>query len=395
MLEIVATTPQIEGTIMLKFSVPQNIIVDYGGVSRLGTYAGELKMTNALIIADPFLADAPLARQATDSLDEAGISHVMFTDVKPNPTAVCVDEAVALFKEHDCDSIIAIGGGSSLDVAKAVGVVAKFGGEIGDYEGMNTVPGPIVPFIAIPTTAGTGSEVTSFSVITDEARNYKLTVGSKLLLPAYAILDPGVLATVPARVAAACGTDAMVHAIESFTNTVDSTFSGMYSLEALRLIGKYLKRFYARRDDAEAARGMMVAATMAGIAFESTRLGLVHAMSHPISAFFHVAHGEANGLLLPSVLEFNALADKGQYELMHEALFPDVEYTDTDDFVYEIRSLLSTIGIPDTLEAAGVDRPDFLSVVDRMTHDAMASGNIAVNPRAVTPSDVEAIYRAL
>lgn len=395
MLETVATTPQIEGTTMLKFSVPQNIIVDYGGVSRLGTYAGELKMTNTLIIADPFLANAPLAKQATGSLDEAGIKHVMFTDVKPNPTAVCVDEAVALFKDNGCDSIIAIGGGSSLDVAKAVGVVAKFGGEIGDYEGMNTVPGPIVPFIAIPTTAGTGSEVTSFSVITDEARNYKLTVGSKLLLPAYAILDPGVLATVPARVAAACGTDAMVHAIESFTNTVDSTFSGMYSLEALRLIGKYLKRFTARRDDAEAARGMMVAATMAGIAFESTRLGLVHAMSHPISAFFHVAHGEANGLLLPSVLEFNALADKGQYELMHEALFSDVEYDGTDDFIYEIRSLLGEIGIPDSLEAAGVDRPAFLAVVDRMTHDAMASGNIAVNPRSVTPSDVEAIYKAL
>ncbi|MBT1166478.1 iron-containing alcohol dehydrogenase [Bifidobacterium simiarum] len=380
---------------MLKFSVPQNIIVDYGGVSRLGSYAAELKMTNVLIIADPFLADAPLAKQATDSLDEAGIKHVMFSDVKPNPTAVCVEEGEAAFKKAGCDSIIAIGGGSSLDVAKAIGVVVKYGGEIGDYEGMNNVPGPIVPFIAIPTTAGTGSEVTSFSVITDEARNYKLTVGSKLLLPAYAILDPGVLATVPARVAAACGTDAMVHAIESFTNTVDSTFSGMYSLEALRLIGKYFKRFYARRDDAEAARGMMVAATMAGIAFEATRLGLVHAMSHPISAFFHVAHGEANGLLLPSILEFNALADKGQYELMHEALFPDVEYYEPADFINEIRALLAEIGIPDSLEAANVDREAFLAVVDQMTEDALKSGNVAVNPRAVTPNDVKALYKAL
>lgn len=381
----------------IRFGIPQRIVLDDGGIDRLGEYAGELGMGHALLVVDPFLAGSPAGQRVERSLAAAGIASTTFSQVTPNPTVDCVTAGAKAYRSAGCDSIVAVGGGSPMDVTKAIGVIAAYGGEIGDYEGVDRVPGPLVPFLAAPTTAGTGSEVTSFAVITDEARHYKLTVGSRHLLPAIALLDPGLLATVPARVAAACGTDAMVHAIESYTNTVDSTYSGMYSLEALRLIGRHLRRHVARRDDADAARGMMVAANMAGIAFESTRLGLVHAMSHPISAYFHVAHGMANGLLLPEVLEFNALADDGRCARMLDALFGvSAEGQDAcTEFVSRIRGLLAQIGVPATLEEAGVDRDAFLGVVDAMSEDAMKSGNIAVNPRAVTLDDVRALYRAL
>lgn len=376
----------------IHFGIPQDIVVDEGGLDRLGEFAAKLRMGHALLVMGPSVARSALGARAEASLAAAGVGCTPFSDVQPNPTVDCVDAGALAYREGGCDSIIAVGGGSPMDVAKGIGVLASYGGAIGDYEGVGKVPGPIVPFLAVPTTAGTGSEVTSFAVFTDERRHYKLTVGSRHLLPGVALLDPGTLATVPARVAAACGTDAMVHAMESFTNTVDSTFSGMWSLEALRLIGRYFRRFVARRDDAEAARGMMVGATMAGIAFESTRLGLVHAMSHPISAYFHVAHGMANGLLLPSVLEFNALADRGQMAAMCGALFPEAR---GGDFILLVRALLHEVGVPGTLAAAGVDRARFEEVVDAMVADAMKSGNIAVNPREVTPADVKALYLAL
>lgn len=178
-----------------------------------------------------------------------------------------------------------------MDVAKAVGVLAKYGGEIGDYEGAHKVPGPIVPIIAIPTTAGTGSEVTAFSVITDEARNYKLTVFSYELIPSYALLDPELVMTSPASVAAACGVDALIHAWEAYTSRDASPFSDAMAEKAMELIGANLRRFVANRQDEEAAAAMLSGSMFAGIAFAWARLGNIHAMSHPVSAYFHVAHG--------------------------------------------------------------------------------------------------------
>ena len=211
------------------------------------------------------------------------------------------------------DFIVALGGGSPMDVAKAVGVVAKYGGSITEYEGADKVPGDIIPLVAIPTTAGTGSEVTAFSVITDHSRNYKLTVFSYKLIPAYAILDAELLTTAPASVAAACGIDAMVHAIEAYISSAASPFSDAMAEKALELIGSNIRKYVANRTNIEAAEGMLVGSLFAGIAFSWARLGNVHAMSHPVSAFFNVPHGVANAILLPTVIEYNALADDGKY----------------------------------------------------------------------------------
>lgn len=220
------------------FSVPQNIIVEKGGLAKLPEVAKELGGTKAFIISGPHLNKMGIVGKCIEALEAKGIKATAYTDTEGNPSVETVEKATESFKESDSDFIIALGGGSPMDVAKAVGVVAKYGGSITDYEGGGKVPGDIIPLIAVPTTAGTGSEVTAFSVITDHSRNYKLTVFSYKLIPAYAILDANLLTTAPPSVAAACGIDAMVHALEAYISTAASPFSEAMSEKALELIGK-------------------------------------------------------------------------------------------------------------------------------------------------------------
>lgn len=278
-----------------------------------------------------------------------------------------------------------------MDVAKAVGVVARYGGSITEYEGGGRVPGDIIPLIAIPTTAGTGSEVTAFSVITDHSRNYKLTVFSYKLIPVYAILDPELLTTAPVSVAAACGIDAMVHALEAYISKDASPFSDAMAEKALELIGKNIRRYVADRTDIEAAEAMITGSLFAGIAFSWARLGDVHAMSHPVSAYFDVPHGVANAILLPTIVEYNALADRGKYL----KLFNYISLTPASEAEFEpfmlvdlLTELNEQLGIPGSLGEVGVTADKF----DAMADDAMKSGNIAVNPRSTTKKDVLSLY---
>ena len=331
----------------------------------------------------------------------------IFTDVEANPSVTTVEKATEAFKETGADFIVALGGGSPMDVAKAVGVTAKFGGSITEYEGAHKVPGKIIPLIAIPTTAGTGSEVTAFSVITDHSRDYKLTVFSYELLPSYAILDPELLTSAPASVAAACGIDAFIHAEEAYVSTAASPFSDAMAEKAMELIGKNIRRFVARRTDIEAAEAMLTGSLFAGIAFSFARLGNVHAMSHPVSAFFDVPHGVANAVLLPVIAEYNALADHGRYLTIYNYISPIPAFEDEFEplmLVDAIRELNEDIGIPENLTTAirqtakrkdpdrEVADEEIESKIDAMADDAMKSGNIAVNPRSSGKQDIVALY---
>ena len=315
-----------------------------------------------------------------------------FLDVLPNPTVDMVNAAVDGYKSSGATSIIALGGGSPMDVAKAVGVVVRYGGSITEYEGAGKVPGPIEPLIAIPTTAGTGSEVTPFSVIVDTSRNYKLSVFSYEVLPKIALLEPELIMTAPASVAAACGLDAMIHAWEAYTSLAANPFTDAMAEKALDLIGANIRRFVANRKDIEAAEAMMAGSTFAGIAFAWARLGNVHAMSHPVSAYFNVPHGVANAILLPTIVEFNALADEGRYKRIYRYI-RQVRHQPIIDFkpqmlVDETRKLMRDLGIPASLAEVGVTEDK----IEAMAHDAMESGNIAVNPRQTTLKDVIALY---
>lgn len=386
------------------FSVPQDITVGKGSLAKLPEIAKKLGGSHAFIISGPHLEKMGLVEKAADYLKTMDIKVDAFTEIEANPSVTTVEKATEKFKESGADFIVAFGGGSPMDVAKAVGVVAKYGGSITEYEGAHKVPGPIIPLIAIPTTAGTGSEVTAFSVITDHSRDYKLTVFSYELLPAYAILDADLITTAPASVAAACGIDAFIHAEEAYISTAASPFSDAMAEKAMALIGKNIRCFVANREDMEAAEAMMVGSLFAGIAFSFARLGNVHAMSHPVSAFFDVPHGVANAVLLPVVAEYNALADHGRYLTIYNDISPVPAYV--DDFepmmlVDAIHSLCADIGIPENLTIAinqasktgEVTREEIESKIEAMAVDAMKSGNIAVNPRSSRQCDIEMLYK--
>lgn len=373
------------------FSVPQEIIVGKGSLARLPEAAEKLGGKHGFIISGPHLNKMGIVASCSESLENAGIKVDAYTETEGNPSVETVEKAAAVFCKSGADFIIALGGGSPMDVAKAVGVVARYGGSITEYEGGGRVPGDIIPLIAIPTTAGTGSEVTAFSVITDHSRNYKLTVFSYKLIPAYAILDPELLTTAPVSVAAACGIDAMVHALEAYISKDASPFSDAMAEKALELIGKNIRRYVADRTDIEAAEAMITGSLFAGIAFSWARLGDVHAMSHPVSAYFDVPHGVANAILLPTIVEYNALADCGKYL----KLFNYISLTPASEAEFEpfmlvdlLTELNEQLGIPGSLGEVGVTADKF----DAMADDAMKSGNIAVNPRSTTKKDVLSLY---
>ena len=387
-----------------EFSIPQNIIVGAGTLAKLPECAKKMGGTHAMILSGPTLKKMGVVDKAADSLKAAGIAADIFTDIEANPSVTTVEKATESYLASGADFLVALGGGSPMDVAKAVGVVAKYGGSITEYEGAHKVPGKIIPLVALPTTAGTGSEVTAFSVITDHSRDYKLTVFSYELLPAYAILDADLITTAPASVAAACGIDAFIHAEEAYISTAASPFSDAMAEKAMQLIGENIRRFVANRTDVEAAEAMMVGSLFAGIAFSFARLGNVHAMSHPVSAFFDVPHGVANAVLLPVVAEYNALADHGRYYKIYNYISEIPAYEDEFEpmmLVDAIRSLCKAIGIPANLTEAinqtgktgSISRETIEEKIEAMAADAMKSGNIAVNPRSSRQCDIEMLYR--
>lgn len=375
-----------------RFKVPQNIEFGIGSLNKLPEILKESKSENVLLISDRGLEKLGVVKKVVDIIEGAGIKCTSYLDVIPNPTVDVVNEAAAKYAEAEATSIIALGGGSPMDVAKAVGVLANFGGKITDYEGNHKVPGPVVPIIAIPTTAGTGSEVTASAVITDEERNYKFSVFSYEILPKYAVLDPELIMTAPAHIAAACGVDALIHAMEAYISNNASPFSDSMAEKAMELIGKNIRRFVANRQDTEAASAMMIGSTFAGISFAWARLGNVHAMSHPVSAYFHVPHGVANSILLPTVFEYNALADNGRYEKIYKYICEgngEVTNFKPEMLVEEIKKLNVVLGIPNSLSEVGVTE----DMIPAMAEDAMKSGNIPANPRQTTLKDIVELYK--
>ena len=374
------------------FTIPQNIKFGAGTLDLLPDLAKELGKSKGYIISGPHLNKIGMVAKCRKALKNAGMESECFTETEGNPSTDTVVKATEGFKKSKADFIVAFGGGSPLDVAKAVAVLATYSGNIVDYEGAGKVMGPVVPMIAIPTTAGTGSEVTAFSVITDHSRNYKLTVVSNYLLPAYVILDPDLIATVPANTAAACGIDAMVQALEAYISKAASPFSDIFAREALRLIGGSIRDYVADRSNPAACESMMVGSLFAGIAFSHARLGNVHAMSHPVSAYFDVPHGVANAILLPTVVDFNKdAADPEKYRYIYGCISKDmgadINFT-PDMLATEIRMLNYELGILPTLSDIGVTSDKF----EQMADDAMKSGNIQCNPQFTMKNDILKLY---
>jgi alcohol dehydrogenase len=376
------------------FKIPGNIIFGVGSLSNLPSELRARGLNKVLLASDRGLEAVGMVKKLEDIFCENNIEYVKFLDIEANPSTETVENGVQIYKENNLEAIVCLGGGSPMDTAKAISVLVTNGGKIQDYEGAHKVAGPIVPVIAIPTTAGTGSEVTAFAVITDRSRNYKLTVFSYEVIPEIALLDPELITTLPSLVAASTGLDALTHAVEAYISKVASPFSDAMAEKAMELIGKNIRIFVADRSNIDAASGMLLGSMFAGIAFTWARLGNVHAMAHPLGGYFNIAHGVANAVLLPVILEYNALADRGKYEKIFNYV-KDGKVTrgfTPDILVQEIKQLSSELGIPANLTELGVTRDS----IHDMAVDAIKSGNVLVNPRQTTLADIENLYlRAL
>ena len=375
------------------FRVPPEVFYGIGAAEKMGELAKPLGK-KALIVTDPGVSGADLLDEIKANLKSSEIQTEVFDEVEPNPSVETVEKGLKAFKHFEGDFIVAVGGGSPMDVAKAVATLYTNGGRITDYEGVGKVEKPSIPVIAIPTTAGTGSEVTINLVITDRPNRHKFPVIDKNIAAKIAIVDPVMTLTLPPAITAATGLDALTHAIESYTCTISHPVSEILALEGIRLMGAYLRQAVANGKNLEARDKMMTGCLMASMAFSNTRLGNVHAASTPLGGYFDVPHGVANAILLPYVMEFNVLGDPKKFSHIAEALGEDIYGMTEVEAAYKapeaIRKLSDDVGIPKSLRAVGVKEEG----IEDMAKEAMTSGNILVNPRAAELEDMISLYRA-
>lgn len=373
------------------FQAPTNITFGAGALNQLAQVLAPFGR-RPLVVSDPGIAAAGILQQVLDALAPV-VAHIEpFSEVEPNPGSETVERAAGAYRRGDCDCVVAVGGGSALDVGKVGAVLASHGGVVRDYEGVGKVPGPTVPVVAIPTTAGTGSEVTANAVISDKARRIKMVLISPHMLPAAAVCDPLLTLSMPQGLTAATGIDALVHGIECYVNTVVNPLAKALALESIRLIGRDLRTAYANGRDLEARYHMLLASMIAALAFTRTRLGNVHAMALPLGAHFDIAHGVATGLLLPYVMEWNLIACLDTYPQIASALGEPVEGLAPREVsaaaVDAVRQLAQDVGIPERLRDVGVTREAIPALAD----DAMKSGNILVNPRLTRREDIVHLF---
>ncbi|MFF2455313.1 iron-containing alcohol dehydrogenase [Peribacillus simplex] len=373
------------------FKNPTQITYGLEAATQLRDIIDQESFKNILIITDSGIVKTGLIELLTRQL--CNINYAIFDGTKPNPTVRNCEDALELLVEIRADVVVAMGGGSSIDVAKAVCLLATNEGSIVGYEGIDTFSNDILPLIAIPTTAGTASEVTTFTVITDEVRQYKFTIGGIRLAPKWALVDPLVTKSLPPHITAATGLDALVHALESYTSKMATPISKALAREAIRKISANLRQAVYSGDNIKARENMLMGSLLAGLAFNNTRLGNCHALSHPVSAIYGVPHGVANSILIPHIMEFNSLAVPELFSEIAEDMGENLDGLTLMERAYSaihaVKKLSEDINIPSDFSQYNIDEGS----LDRMAKDALLSGNIAVNPRTTTYEDVIDLYR--
>ncbi len=371
---------------------PTRLIMGRGTIGNISQILNEQQVKKAQIVTDGGLVQAGVVARVTEILDESHIAYSIYDGVEPNPPIRNVEACAAQYQSENCDFLLAIGGGSSMDVAKTSGVLVNHGGKITDYFiGEKPVPGPIPFLLCVPTTYGTASEVTPFAVITDD-NHFKGTVAGPYVIPDVGILDANMAVALPLPIAAATGMDALTHAIESYVSLMSNPISEGMALHAIRLISQNLRQAAYSDHNHEATQNMLIASTMAGFAFSQTRLGNVHAMSHPVGGHYDVPHGIANSILLTRIMTYNRYACPEKFADIAAAMGEDVDGLSAIDAsvlaVEAVQNLSDDVGIPATLGEAGAKAEG----IHVMAEDAMKSGNIQINPRKTTIKDVIALY---
>lgn len=377
-------------------TMPRLLYIGGGAIAEATTALARLGVRRPLIVTDRFMASSGMLAQLTDRLDAAGIAWQAFSDTVPDPTTEVVEAGVAAMRAGSYDGLIALGGGSPIDTAKAMSVLAANGGRMRDYKVPNEIPLLGLPLLAIPTTAGTGSEVTRFTVITDSERDEKMLIMGLACCPAAAIVDYELTLTMPWRLTADTGLDSLTHAIEAYVSRKASPFTDGVARSAMGLIARHIRSACREPDNRAAREAMMLGATQAGMAFSNASVCLVHGMSRPIGAFFHVPHGLSNAMLLPEITAFSAPAALARYADCARAMGVAAEGEGNQAAVArlldELRALNRDLEVP-TPQSFGIDERRYLDLLPVMASQALASGSPGNNPRVPSAEEIVDLYK--
>ncbi|MGZ9818095.1 iron-containing alcohol dehydrogenase [Peribacillus simplex] len=378
-----------------EFRMPKAVFYGQNSLTQLGRQAAEYG-SKVLLVSDRIMEELGHVDRCIGYFEQHNLAVVTYLDVNSEPTDQHVAEALDLCISEKCDVIVAIGGGSCIDAAKAVAVLATNRGYIGDMGGETPIKIDPLPLIAVPTTAGTGSEVTNVTVITNTQLDIKMMIKHQAFLPCVAIIDPSLTISTPPHVTAATGIDALCHAIEAYISRLSQPLTKNMAAAAIESVMKYLRTAYLNGDDLEAREKMAIASMQAGLAFSNASVTLVHGMSRPIGALFHVPHGVSNAMLLPAVLEFTKEYATESLAELARIITPNLKALSNEELadvtIKEIKQLCANLKIPN-MNSWGVDETKFAQVVDKMAADALASGSPSNNPRVPTHQEIVELYK--
>ncbi|AWI12974.1 iron-containing alcohol dehydrogenase [Caldifermentibacillus hisashii] len=376
-----------------EFYMPTVNLFGVNKVQEVGSRLKGLGCKKTLIVTDEGIKSLGYADQVAGIVREAGLEVVIYSEVKPNPTDKNVEAGLKIFTEENCDSIISLGGGSPHDCAKGIGLVAANGGTIHDYEGVDRSAKPMVPLAAINTTAGTASEMTKFTIITDTSRKVKMAIVDKHVTPTFSVNDPMLMIGMPPSLTAATGLDALTHAVEAYVSTAATPITDACALKAIEIIPEFLPRAFANGQDLEAREQMIYAQYLAGMAFNNASLGYVHAIAHQFGGFYDLPHGVCNAILLPHVSRFNLVARPDRFRNIAIALGENVKglstYEAAEKAIATIERLARDMNIPNGFKELGAKEED----IPVLAEHAMADACAATNPRKAKLEEVMEIIR--
>jgi len=376
-----------------EYFIPTINLFGQGTIQEVGNRIKAINGKKVLIVTDAFLMKKGMGEKVKKIIEDAGLEAVVFGGAEPNPTDLNVNAGYAAFKKGKCDSLVSLGGGSSHDCAKAVGLLATNGGKIQDYEGVDKSTNEFVPFIAINTTAGTGAEMTRFCIITDSARKVKMAIVDWRVTASISINDSDLMTSMPPSLTAATGMDALTHAIEAYVSTAATPLTDSAALMAIKLIAQYLPKAVANGTDMVARDKMAYAQFLGGMAFNNASLGYVHAMAHQLGGFYNLPHGVCNAILLPIVEQYNVLACAERFGDIAEALGENISGLSVNDAarvaIESIKTLSKAVGIPAGLTELGVKEADF----EIMATNAKLDVCQLTNPRFATLNQVIELYK--
>ncbi|MEJ0020244.1 MAG: iron-containing alcohol dehydrogenase [Acetobacteraceae bacterium] len=377
-------------------AAPRMLQIGGGSVRQIAEVLAKFGLSRPLVVSDPFMVSSGHIRHCLDALVAAGIVATVFSDTVPDPTDTVIEAGVAALRSGDFDCLIGFGGGSPIDTAKAMAILAAGGGRMRDYKVPFAADRGALPVIAIPTTAGTGSECTRFTVITDTERDEKMLISGLGALPLAAVVDYELTYSVPPRTTADTGVDSLTHALEAYVSKRANPFSDALAVSAMALIGANIRTAYAEPRNAAAREAMMIGATQAGLAFSNASVALVHGMSRPIGAHFHVPHGLSNAMLLPSVTRFSVGAAEARYaEASRQIGFASEQDSDAaacDRLVAGLETLNHDLSVPSPADY-GIDEATWNGKMGLMAEQALASGSPGNNPRVPDKAEIVALYR--